>query len=238
MARRYYSRRVQIENKKNQKRAIKLIMLTVAILIAFFLWGLPTIIKLASFIADFRSSSIPISSNDSTPPAPPRFDQIPDVTKDNSIDINGTAEAGSTVVILVDGETIETLSNASGRFSHTFNLRSGENRIVGYAKDLSGNRSDTSRAVVITLDNTPPDLTIIQPENGVRHFGSDNRIDVKGQTESDAAVTLNGSFVLVGNDGIFSKIVSLEEGMNDLKIKSEDRAKNATEVTVSVEYLK
>lgn len=213
-------------------------ILTVIILVTFVLWGLPMIIKLSSFIADLQRSGNPITATDTTPPAPPRLDSLPDVTKDKTVDINGTAEAGSTVVLLLGENIEETISNASGRFSHTYDLRDGENKISAYTKDVSGNQSDKTDTIVIVFDNTKPELTISQPTNGAKFFGSDNKVEIKGQTESGVDVTINGSFVRVNSDGSFTKIIALTEGINEIKIKSEDSSNNATEVSISVEYVK
>ncbi|MFC1649159.1 hypothetical protein ACFL2C_00395 [Patescibacteria group bacterium] len=238
MARKYYSRRIQTERKRNQRRGIFLIIITIIILVVFFFYGLPTIIKLASFIADFRSSSSPIGLADSTPPAPPSLDQLPDSTKDSSIDINGTSEAGSTVVLFLGNDIEETLTNANGRFSFTYFLDDGENIISSYAKDSSGNQSGKSRTYVVTYDNSAPDLSITKPINGEKVYGNDGKITIEGQTEQRASVTINGGFVVVGGEGHFSKILNLNEGVNEIAVKSEDEANNATEIVLSVEYFK
>ncbi len=67
----------------------------------------------------------------------------------------------------------------------------------------------------------PPSIKIVQP---VSDFTTQEKsIKVAGQTEADIYLTINGKEVYVDNEGYFQGVVSLELGLNILKIEAKDR---------------
>ena len=74
-----------------------------------------------------------------------------------------------------------------------------------------------------------PTLVITEPIN--QAVVTDKRIDVLGQTDADATVTINGLSVLVRGDGKFFDQVNLENGVNKLTIVATSRlGKTVTKV--------
>jgi cytoskeletal protein RodZ len=67
----------------------------------------------------------------------------------------------------------------------------------------------------------PPRLTIDTPKEHVTV--RDKRIDVLGQTDTDATVTINGISTLVRSDGKFFDRVTLDDGLNTVTIVSISR---------------
>lgn len=75
----------------------------------------------------------------------------------------------------------------------------------------------------------PPELVINAPEHKL--ISSQKRIDVVGQTDPDATVTVNGVGVLVRSDGKFFDQVTLEDGVNTITVVSTSRlGKTSTDV--------
>lgn len=75
-----------------------------------------------------------------------------------------------------------------------------------------GNRPDTigSSSSKIAV----PSLKIIYPTNGT--FTGSSQIDVKGLTDSNAKLTVNGKNIEVSYDGTFSGFIDLAAGENTL----------------------
>src|SRR3989339_700170 len=107
-----YSRLAFVEERKNIKKAYLYVFLSILALIFLVYLGLPTLIKFAGFIGDIAKSDKPIEISDNTPPAPPQFDEIPEYSKEESIDIKGASENGATISFTANGDTSEVIANS------------------------------------------------------------------------------------------------------------------------------
>lgn len=67
----------------------------------------------------------------------------------------------------------------------------------------------------------PPKLIIYQPETNLKT--TENFIEIKGTTEKEAEVNINGETILNTNQGNFSTIVNLKKGVNNLVIKAKKK---------------
>lgn len=232
-----YSRRATLEEKKNKRKAVLFVVLTIGMILALFFYGIPLLIRYTGFLTDLSKSDAPIESNDTTPPPPPRLDTLPEATKDLSVDVNGSTEAGATVILIINDKESEVLANKSGRFSKTLELLDGQNTVLAYAKDTAGNESKRTEEYTIVFDNEPPELELVSPEDGAERFGSSQRqVSIEGSTEEHATVTINDRLVVVDSSGRFSYTTTLSEGDNEFTIKAEDVASNATEQKITVKY--
>ncbi len=89
----------------------------------------------------------------------------------------------------------------------------------------------TEEAEVSTLP-----LTVTQPLNETTVYTAD--LVVKGQTESDAVVSVDGVTVEVDAEGKFSTTVTLEEGPNPIEVYASDFEGNEGSVFLTVIYVK
>ncbi len=78
----------------------------------------------------------------------------------------------------------------------------------------------------------PPTITIEAPAEGA--VTNQTKIDVLGQTESDATVTVNGVSVLVRGDGKYFEQVHLTPGENTITVMATSRYGKSTTLTRSV----
>src|SRR4030042_3042007 len=235
--RRFYSRLAHSEEKKNLRKAFLYILLTISSFTLLIIFGLPSIAKMAAFLTDLRKSSTPVEKNDTTPPAPPRFNLLPEATNKKTIDINGTAEEGATVKIFINDREESVLSDKNGQFNLNITLTKGENKISAIAKDLAGNESQKNDEKIIIFDEESPKLEIITPENNKQFFGSKERqVVIKGTSEEGVSVTINDRVVVVEDDGSFSFATSLSEGDNTFAIKAQDKAGNTTEISLTLKF--
>lgn len=184
-------------------------------------------------------SSTPTESQDRIPPAPPRLLTLPEATNQQSLNISGYAEPGAKAVLyLNESETSEVVVDKEGSFTfESVALADGENKIEIEVIDEAGNVCRQPATHAIIFDEEEPELTVEEPEDGKEFEGEDGEtITVKGTTEPEVTVTINGHWVRVSEDGDFEQTVRLEDGENDLEIIAEDKAGNETKIELTVHY--
>jgi cytoskeletal protein RodZ len=74
----------------------------------------------------------------------------------------------------------------------------------------------------------PPKLIITQPETNLAITATN--INISGQTEKEAEVTINGTLVLNNHAGYFTQTVNLKKGLNSLTIKAKKKYSRAQTV--------
>ncbi|ADV50090.1 Two component regulator three Y domain-containing protein [Cellulophaga algicola DSM 14237] len=111
------------------------------------------------------------------------------ITSDNTLLINGTAEANSSVEVFIDGVSIgTTTTDSSGNwtFDHTaLSLPDGDYTITAQATDIAGNTGVLSTDFAITIDTALPILTLI-----IDDITADNVINA---SEAAGSVTITGT---------------------------------------------
>ncbi|MCW2295250.1 hypothetical protein M2262_005300 [Pseudomonas sp. BIGb0408] len=97
--------------------------------------------------------------------------QTPFIAASNGVDLSGTAEAGSTVRLSVGGVQIaQVIADANGNWHFTPPLALPDNTLVtAIAVDAAGN---TSGSASVTVDDSGPDLPVVEPSNGSLLSGS------------------------------------------------------------------
>ena len=159
---------------------------------------------------------------------------------DSSLTIEGTAEAGSTITLSNNGNPLtQTTTVASDdTWSIDVILTEGGNEFTATATDATGNISDASGPVTITLDTTVPNIpVIIVPTQTV----SDSSFAIRGTAEAGSTITLSNN----GNpltqtttpsriDGIWGISVTLTEGDNEFTATATDAAGNTSGASNSV----
>lgn len=234
---RAYSRLASVEERKNTRKAILFIFLTVAAGVLLFFVGLPILGNFAAFVSEIGKSTKPITTNDKTPPGPPRFANFPDFTNQTVFTLNGNVEPGATVKLTFNGSEQDALADKDGKFSFDLPLSSGENDFWAVAVDPAGNISQKTTVYKIVFDNKPPALTIDTPANGAQFLGSKQRqVTIQGTTDVGCQVTANDRIVAVDDNGKFQYTTTLSDGENKFVFKSTDQAGNTTEVDLTLNF--
>ncbi|HTK03425.1 MAG TPA: Ig-like domain-containing protein [Alphaproteobacteria bacterium] len=232
-----YSRLASVEEKKNLKKVMIFGGLTVLIIILLLFVGIPILGNFTAFISDLGKANKPITSNDKTPPAPPRFNQFSDFTNQKSITISGNSEAGVNIKIVFNGKEKTSLTDKDGNFSFNFDLLDGDNNFVATAIDTAGNISQKTKEYKIVFDNKNPDLTLDSPADGSSFFGTQQRqVTIQGTTEADSKVTINDRIISVDENGKFQYTTTLNDGENKFTVKTSDQAGNTTEKTLVINF--
>jgi uncharacterized delta-60 repeat protein len=151
---------------------------------------------------------------DVTPPAAPVFSAITDdsgvlgdgITNDNTLTISGTAEANSTVALLLDGVAIGTAdTDASGNWSFDYTataIPDGAHIFSATATDFVGNVGPTATfdVVIDTAPPTTPTFTQISEDSGVigDQITNDATLILGGTAEANSTVTLQRSGIVIG----------------------------------------
>ena len=145
----------------------------------------------------------------------------------------------SSIKINIDGEDVTEgiTKSTSGNictceYTHTQALSDGEHTIIFSAADRDGNAAD-QKTVKFKVDTVAPTLTVSSPEDNL--VTNEAEITVAGTTSdvtsSPVTVTINGETVTVGENGAFSKQITLEPGENTITVIAKDSAGKTTEVT-------
>jgi hypothetical protein len=231
-----YSRRESVEEKRNLRSAILLIVISIVAITVLVIYGIPVVGKISSYVSGLKGGVS--SANDKTPPAPPRFDTYPDFTNKTTISLSGNAEPGATVKLTFNGSEQEVLVDKDGNFSLLdLKLKDGDNNFSAFTQDPAGNVSQKTVDAKIVFDNKTPDLTIESPADGTQFFGSEQRqATIKGTTDSGSSVTINDRIVSVDETGKFQYTLTLSGGENKFTVKSVDPAGNSVEKELKLTF--
>jgi hypothetical protein len=142
----------------------------------------------------------------------------------SAVQVRLRTEAGA--IVTLGGSPAE---NLDGNVTVNLTLKEGLNEIEATATDPAGNRA--TAVLRLTLDTTPPALSVASPENGA--LVANTTITVTGTAEPGSRLFAQGRAVAV-NGTSFSYLWSLVEGGNVLALYAEDAAGNRNNVTLNV----
>lgn len=233
------SRLTRIEENKLRRRTQLAFVAIIAIIGFLIIFGLRLVVGFSLLIDMLRGADTSQGAATSFI-APPILDPLPEATNNAWIDVTGSAPAGATVFIYINGEEIEEVTvDDSGLFeAPSIKAHGGVNTITARTKGEDDNTSEESNVVTVNVITRPPALDIESPTDGQEILGDDPHVTVKGKTEEDIDIHINERFVVVSSEGMFETDVSLEEGDNTITIVATDEAGNETTVKRTVHYAK
>ncbi len=138
------------------------------------------------------------------------------------------AEPGA--LVTVGGVAATPTAPGSSTYEATIALQPGANSVPVTVEDAAGNRA--SRTLTLTLDQTPPSLSITAPAQGART--AETRITVGGEVEPGATVTVSGRAVPVDASGHFATLINIAMGSNSIVVVATDPAGNSATLTLAV----
>jgi hypothetical protein len=230
------SRLVKREESKLKKQTISYLFFGVVILLLFIFLIVPNLIRLFFAVIDKDS---PFEDKDMVPPQVPILSSNPvEATFSASLNLRGFAEPKSKVIFLIDSiKGAEIVVAEDGQFEHELALAEGSNELLIFGVDEAGNESLKTRSYMITRDSEAPSLEIESPKDGeIIELKKNRTVTIKGKTEAEAKMLVNGRLVMADSEGNFSTNYYLAEGKNELKFEVTDKATNKTERIIEVEF--
>lgn len=229
------SRLARIEEKNNLRRAYLLIIITLGLVIGLLVFGVPLLIKAATFLGELRSGNEIVQNKDKIPPQIPFIEPYAPYINTKSLDLYGKTEPGVAIISSVNGNLLEQIvTDAEGTFVLSVPLKEGSNNIEITAKDTAGNESEP-KTIVITFDDQPPILEITSPAS-LSSKTEESRLSIIGKSEPGAQVYLDGRRLIVDREGNFQSTVTLQEGENTLSVLAKDLAQNETIIQLTIRY--
>lgn len=132
-------------------------------------------------------------------------------------------------VVSINGAIVSV--DYRGIFTSEVNLDAGPNVIEVVASDFYGNEKSAILTVIYTAALP---LTVSEPVND--SMVKSQTVTLKGVTNADAVVSINGKIVSVDASGNFSEAVTLELGPNLIEVVASDFYGNSTTVPITVIY--
>ncbi|PIW60180.1 Ig-like domain-containing protein [Shewanella sp. CG12_big_fil_rev_8_21_14_0_65_47_15] len=205
--------------------------------------------------------NVPTITQDSMAPAAPSTPDLDaasdsgtssadDITKNTTLVLTGTAEAGASVVLSsqLDGELGTVNADGSGDWSvSATNVSAGTHSITAAATDIAGNSSVASSALSVTIDTSAPTSSVIdnqhiQPGESSSTLAFTIADDVTAVTDilvtpasSDTTVVPLADIVLAGSNADRSvTVTALGSGTSTITLTLEDGAGNTSTQTFEV----
>ncbi|MDO8638445.1 MAG: hypothetical protein Q7R43_02635 [Candidatus Daviesbacteria bacterium] len=236
----YRSRTHYRAKRRSKQNFLATFIIVILLLFISFNWLLPALVSAMAKIRNINGQTSKIVSqvSDNSTLAPPVFIIPYQATNSAQIDIKGYATASSKVELYLDDELKDTISvGEDGTFTFkNISLSLGINNIYGKTIDEKDTASLPSKNIQLIYDNTKPNLSVNEPEDGKVVTGGDKNVKISGKTSGGIQVIINGAPVIIDKDGNFSTTLSLNEGDNNFTISASDTAGNYTEIARKVTY--
>ena len=158
----------------------------------------------------------------------------PQTVKTAAFTLAGTVEAGATVDVLKGGTSIGAASVTGTNWMFAVTLDEGANAFTATASDATGNKSDATAAVTVTLDTVAPTVAITTTAKTV----NEALFTLAGTVEAGSTVdvlkggTSIGTASVTGTDWTFA--VTLADGGNTFTATATDVAGNTSAPTAAV----
>lgn len=224
--------------EKTSRRNLVFSLLGIVILVfAVFKIGIPLLAQFSLFLGNLGNSAPETETEKTIFIQAPRLEPLPIATNSGSIKITGISLPEKEVETHINEELIgKATADKNGKFEiKSLKLQEGENNIKARVKDKE-KFSEFSENVLVIFDNKPPILELTNPAPNQDFSKEQNKIEVKGKTEIESKVTVNGSRAIVDTNGNFSYTLALVDGENKIQVKAVDLAGNEVTIERTVTY--
>jgi len=154
-----------------------------------------------------------------------------DVLKSPFFVLSGSVNSATPTTLLLNEKKIQL--GADGTFSRELTFEQGNNTLQFNLKDESGH--EVNLTITVFVDSVPPKVTVFSPTNWQKI--TTEEVNVKGQTDAGASLTINDMPVTVNADGSFDFSNKFSaKGIYVIRVVSTDQAGNQSVVSVPVEY--
>lgn len=228
------------QREKQSKKNLYLSILGI-IFVVFFIFklGIPLLVNFSLFVGGLKDKA-DVSENKVSNSfiATPVIDTLPTATNSAIIKVSGHALNAKSIKLYINDEFIEKTSvDSDGKFDFdNIELSKGENRIKAKSTIDNNKESDFSDAILISYKDKDPSLTVDSPKNDQFFSKDEDSIEIKGKTDPEVKVTVNGFWAIVDEAGNFSYNMRLENGENKIIVEALDEAGNKKTQELKVAY--
>ncbi len=223
--------------KKTRKTILFSILGIIIVLFILYKFGISTLISFSLFLTG-KGGEANLTNNQNSINfiPPPVLNPIVSATNSAEIIVTGISQKDRKIELFLNSRKVdETDTDENGQFRFQPTLKKGINtisvRVVQKDK-----KSEISDKYSVEYKDSPPKLEISTPSDGASFKKEDKSVEIKGQTDANVAVTVNGFFAVISEGNNFSYILQLHDGDNEIKIVAVDNAGNNSEKTIKVNY--
>ena len=169
---------------------------------------------------------------------PPTLDALPEATNSATVTIHGFAQNADSVELYINDISKEKQPIIAGDYSFIFDqvkLYQGDNIITVYAYK-GFKKSNPSDSIRVLYKKSDPKLIVESPEDGASFAGDQKNIEVRGITDPENTLTINGRWARVLPDGTFRFTLEVSLGDTNIEVISSDPAGNESRVVRTVQY--
>lgn len=223
-----------MEQKTKRNLVLSVLGIILVILLAFK-FGIPFLVNFSLFLSGSQNN---VETGIQGPSfiAPPVLDSFSEATTSSEVIISGIASKEQTVNLYINSYLVDTIKAGNdGKFSFKQTIKPGENIIQ--AKSVANEKeSDFSNTIITSFKNVPPSLSLNSPTDGQSFSKDQNIANIKGATDIDVKVTVNGFWAIADSNGNFSYSLPLQNGENRIRVEAIDIAGNKTVKEIKVNY--
>lgn len=233
-------KRSRLERKSEEKvtkKTVSLGIITIIVFILVIIFGLPLLVKLSIFLGDIKNKKEKVVTEKVLPPLAPRLILPYDATNSATISIKGVADSKTTIELLKNDSLLEKkdVTDAGDFVFDNVSLDKGNNVFTAISINDKGVNSEISKQLKVIFDDTPPEITMINPSEDTLTVDNPD-FDIVGKSEKGVSVLINGRVAMVDDNGQFKLKLQLNSGKNDVEINVADQAGNVTKKNISITY--
>ena len=229
------SRISRYQQKKMMWQTFVFLILSAVLLSIFFFFLLPSVARLYTA---FSPKSSLTTTNNAFPPQTPIISPLLEATNSAKLVVQGVGESNTAMLLQNNGSVVqEVRASADGSFAfEPIFLTDGNNDILVVSRNDQKAES-RSQTQTVLLKTVKPQLLLSSPQDGAVFTRSkDQIVSVRGKTDPNVQVLLNGKLLITTSDGSFTGTYLLTQGENALKVQAIDRAGNMAEQEIKVSY--
>jgi hypothetical protein len=233
-------KRSRLERKSEEKvtkKTVSLGIITIIVFILVIIFGLPLLVKLSIFLGEIKNKKEKVVVEKVLPPLAPRLILPFDATNSATISITGVADPKTSVELLKNDSSLakKDVTDAGDFVFDNVSLDKGNNVFTAISINDKGVNSEISKQLKVIFDDTPPEITMINPSEDTLTVDNPD-FDIVGKSEKGVSVLINGHVAMVDDNGQFKLKLQLNSGKNDVEIDVTDQAGNVTKKNISITY--
>lgn len=232
------SRQERVQEKKIKNTIFLYVVILFILLYFIFTFGIKLLLNTSSFISGlFPQPSIkPISKAEDS------FNSIdiisiPDATNSAKIIVSGSSLNFETINFYLNSKKIKEINSVADTFNEEIgDLEKGDNYV--YVRAVSSDKKTEKNTITykVFYKSEKPKLEITEPlDNSTTN---NQEIKIKGSTDKETYIHVNGLPIVVDANGGFETSVRLVDGDNQIVITAQDIAGNVETKNIKVTYQK